>query len=94
MDYLRDEELEKLGLIKEIDTLDIINKSNEMREIKNKRLMIIGFIAMMISGIMGQILFIKITGGLAFIKIGLGVYVLASILVLLILIEKGDQSLC
>lgn len=94
MDYLNDDNLEELGFIKEIDTLKIIDKSQKIKEKKNKKLLYILFIIMMIVSLMGQVVFSVLFNGVKLIKIGISIYVFISIAVALILINKGEENLC
>lgn len=94
MDYLSDNNLEELGLIKEINTIDIVNKANEIKEKRNNKILIISFILMMIIGFIGQVIFIVYFNSFKFIKIGTYIYIIVSVLLGLILVEKGEKSLC
>lgn len=94
MDYLNDDNLEDLGLIKEINTLKIIEKSQEIKEKKNKKLLTLFFIIMIIIAFIGQVLFIVLFNGVKLMKIGITLYVFISIALALILIDKGEKNLC
>lgn len=94
MDYLNDDNLEDLGLIKEINTLKIIEKSQEIKEKKNKKLLTLFFIIMIIIAFIGQVLFIVLFNGVKLMEIGITLYVFISIALALILIDKGEKNLC
>lgn len=94
MDYLNDDNLEDLGLIKEVNTLKIIEKSQEIKEKKNKKLLTLFFIIMIIIAFIGQVLFIVLFNGVKLMKIGITLYVFISIALALILIDKGEKNLC
>ena len=94
MDYLNDDSLEELGFIKEIDTLQIIEKSENIKEKRNKKLLFILFTMMIVTSFMGQILFVTLFGGFKLMKISILVYVFVSIVLALVLIDKGEKSLC
>ncbi len=94
MDYLNDDNLEDLGLIKEVNTLKIIEKSQEIKEKKNKKLLTLFFIIMIIIAFIGQVLLIVLFNGVKLMKIGITLYVFISIALALILIDKGEKNLC
>lgn len=94
MDYLKDEELEKNGLIKEIDTLSIVNKASEIKQKKMTKLYILSFIVLIITAVIGQIIFIKLFGINKKIIIGIGIYIIASVGILLQFFEKGEEYTC
>lgn len=94
MDYLKDDKLEELGFIKKVDTLEIIEISQRIKEKRRKVMLFILFIIMISTSIIGQVLFIYLFGGVKLMKIGILIYIFISITLALILIDKGEQSLC
>ena len=94
MDYLKDDKLEKLGFIKEIDTLKIIESSQQRKEKKNKTILFLLFAVMIITSFIGQMLFVYLFGGIKLIKVGISLYIFISIVVTLILVDKGEEGLC
>lgn len=94
MEYLNDDNLEKLGLIKEIDTLKIVEKSKEIKEKRKKRLLFMFFIIMIITAFIGQVFFVYMFGRVKFIRVGVLIYVFVSLVLALVLIDKGEKNLC
>lgn len=94
MEYLNDDNLEEIGLIKEIDTFKIIEKSNIIKEKKKKILLLGFFIVMIITSFIGQMLFMKLFENINFIRVGISIYVFISIVLTLVLIDKGEKNLC
>lgn len=94
MNHLNDDELERLGLIKEIDTLSIINKASEVKEKRLRVLYIIAFVLMMISALCGQIIFVKLFGINKNTLISIGIYIIASIGILILFLRKGEENIC
>lgn len=94
MDYLNDDNLEKLGFIKEIDTLQIIKKSQRIKEKRNKKWLFILFVMMIATSFVGQLLFVILFGGVKLMKISIAVYVFISVVLALVLIDKRERSLC
>lgn len=88
MDVLKDEQLEAIGLIKEVDTLKLIRVANEMKQRqKRKQLMILMGIVVVFC-ILAQVVVFKFVGFNREMMILGGVYVLMSSLVLLIIRYK------
>lgn len=84
MDVLKDEQLEDIGLIKEIDTLKLIRIANEMKLQKKRKQLKILFIVAVIFCILAQIVIFKFIGfNREMLMIG-GIYILMSSLILLI----------
>ncbi|RDY25478.1 hypothetical protein CHL78_017935 [Romboutsia weinsteinii] len=94
MNYLNDDNLEELGIIKEIDTLNIVEEAEKIKLKRNKILLIICFSLMMITSLVAQVLIVLLFGGVKMIKLGLLIYIAVLIVVSLILIDKGEKSLC
>ena len=94
MDYLNDDKLEEMGYIKEIDTLAIVEKASKITEKKRNKLLVISFTLMIITSVLGQVLFVILFGGNNLVKLGIKIYIFVLLVVSLILIDKREKSLC
>lgn len=94
MDYLNDDNLEELGLIKEINTLEIVKEAQKIKEKRNKKMLFILFAVMIVVAFIGQLLFTLLFGGIRYMRIGISIYIFISVVVALVLIDKGEKSLC
>ena len=94
MDYLKDDNLKEIDYIKEIDTLAIVEKASKIKEKRKNKLLVITFILMIITSILGQGLFITWFGVNDLIKLGSKVYIFVLLVLSVILIEKREGNLC
>lgn len=91
MELLDDKNLEKLGIIKEIDTLDIIRKANEIKDKKIKTMMVIFLTLVTVFSIIAQVIFFILFGVNTMQLIASAIYMIVLCVVLGLFGIKGGE---
>ena len=86
--------LQNAETLEEIDTLAIVQKASKIKEKRKNKLLVITFILMIITSILGQGLFIALFGVNDLVKLGSKVYIFVLLVLSVILIEKREGNLC
>lgn len=91
MDLLDDRNLEELGVIKEIDTLEIIRKANEIKEKKNRKVMIIFLSIATVFSMITQVVFFRFFGVNKIQLIAMAIYMMVMCVVLGLFCVRGGE---
>lgn len=93
MDVLKDEQLEEIGLIKEIDTLKLIQSANLIKQHQQRQYLKLLIGLLVISCVVAQVLIFRWIGfNREVLALG-GIYLLISSVVLLIVRYKEIENL-
>lgn len=93
MDVLKDEQLEEIGLIKEIDTLKLIQSANLIKQRQQRQYLKLLIGLLVISCVVAQVLIFRWIGfNKEVLALG-GIYLLISSVVLLIVRYKEIENL-
>lgn len=93
MDVLKDEQLEEIGLIKEIDTLKLIQSANLIKQHQQRQYLKLLIGLLVISCVVAQVLIFRWIGfNKEVLALG-GIYLLISSVVLLIVRYKEIENL-
>lgn len=93
MDVLKDEQLEEIGLIKEIDTLKLIQSANLIKQRQQRQYLKLLIGLLVISCVVAQVLIFRWIGfNREVLALG-GIYLLISSVVLLIVRYKEIENL-
>lgn len=93
MNVLNDEQLERMGLIKEIDTLKLIQSANLMKQRQQRKRLKVLMIIIVMCCILAQAIIIKWIGFNKEILILGGVYLLISSIILLMIRYKESENI-